>query len=246
MLSPFKKSLGEKGLLSCDAELPPGEEPYSEHPMWQTAARGLSYGLACKSRAKRKRHIHLGEVKSFLDAELSAGLSSAFGTRVPIIADSQVSLGAVTKGRSASPGINRLLRASLGPLLGLGVYSSGAYARSADNPADDPTRGQIIRGATIELPKWWCLACEGDYSEMDFFLEQEVPELREVPWSRELDDILLSFPKDLFICGAEISWPPCTPGFLDLYSGKKGFARKAVKFGADWVLTIDIEDGGAM
>lgn len=300
MLSPFKKSLREKGLLSCDAELPPGEEPYSEHPMWQTAARGLSYDLVCKSRARRKRHINLGEVKSFLDAELSAGLSSGSGTRVPIIADSQVSLGAVTKGRSASPGINRLLRASLGPLLGLGVYSSGAYARSADNPADDPTRGQIIRGASIELPKWWCLACDGDFSEMDFFLEQvnlhpdqldrvpnlsalnlekydviekpvssghgavrkkvqaramkriaqdsvspvvEVPKPREAPWSRELDDILLSFPKDLFICSAEMSWPPRTPGFLDLYSGKKGFARKAVSFGADWVLTIDIEDG---
>lgn len=300
MLSPFKRLMREKGMLSSDCELPPGEEPYSEHPLWQTAAKGLSYSLVCKTRAKRKRHINLGEVKSFIDAELAAGLSSGEGCRVPIIADSQVSLGAMTKGRSASPGINRLLRSSLGFFLGLGVYSSGAYARSADNPADDPTRGRSVRKASIELPEWWNLAASGNFVEMDDFLTElnlhpeqldHVPNLNELnlenpeifckvpsshhavvrarlreramkkaattpesfasnssdlrvtPWSEEVNSILLSFPKDLFVLSENAAWPPVEPGFLDIYSGKKGFARKAVSFGAAWVLTIDIEDG---
>lgn len=300
MLSPFKRMLREKGVLNPDSELPTGEEPYTEHPMWQTAARGLSFSLVCKTHAKRKRHINLGEVKSYLDAELCAGLKRSTGTRVPVIADSQVSLGAITKGRSASPGINRLLRSSLGFILGLGVYSVGAYARSADNPADDPTRGHEVRAPCIELPSWWCQACEGNFVEMDSFLEDvglhpeqldQVPNFNELslqkfevfektatsrhgavrmklreramkriareaapstiqptakhstPWSNELNDILLSFSRDLFICRNDTIWPPVTPGFLDVYSGKKGFARKAVEFGAAWVLTIDIEDG---
>ena len=300
MLSPFKRLMREKGILSADLELPPGEEAYTEHPMWQTAVKGLQYELVCKSRARRKRHINLGEVKSFLDAELCAGLESPQGVRVPIVADSQVSLGAITKGRSASPGINRLLRCSFPVFLGLGVYSCGAYARSADNPADDPTRGQRVRGPSIELPQWWNAASSGDFSEMDGFLRDaglhpeqldqvpcfselnlkkmdlfsktatshhsavrdrlrrramrkkatisessgaNHPDGRVTPWDKEVDDLLVSFPSELFLMSEGTIWPPASKGFLDVYSGKKGFARKAIQLGAAWVLTTDIEDG---
>lgn len=55
--------------------------------------------------------------------------------------------------------------------------------------------------------------------------------------------ILASFGKENFLFSAGKQWPPSEPGFLDLYSGKKGFARAAVKLGAPWVLTVDILDG---
>ena len=63
------------------------------------------------------------------------------------------------------------------------------------------------------------------------------------PWTKEVHDILLSFRQELFIFAKDENWPPVKPGFLDLYSGKKGFAHAAVKLGAPWVLTIDINDG---
>lgn len=310
MLSPFKRMLRETGRLDDADQLPEGEEPFSEHPLWQVAAKGLDFCLRKKRRAKRVRHINLGEVRSYLDAEEIAGLDKSEGPhvgdiRVPILADSQVSLGAIAKGRSSSPGINRILKASLGITLGLGVYSTGAYVKSSDNAADDPTRGQPVRKASIELPRWWVASCHGDHSELDCFLrdcglhpeqldkvpdlEQELllkdPELiekkpksfqakmrqrvrkkcmqrklckqaiphqigvgsgqdgRVIPWSIECDELLKSFPRDLFVMAEGTSWPPTKPGFLDLYSGKKGFARSSVQLGAAWVLTIDFEDG---
>ena len=58
----------------------------------------------------------------------------------------------------------------MAPVLGFGIYSTGAYARSAHNPADDPTRGRAVRGPTIELPSWWCEASAGDFRNLDFIL----------------------------------------------------------------------------
>jgi len=63
------------------------------------------------------------------------------------------------------------------------------------------------------------------------------------PWPHEADEILRSFPADLFIFNEGFSWPPSSPDFLDTYSGKKGFAKAAIKRGASWALTIDIEIG---
>ena len=282
MLSPFKRMLPETGRLDDADQLPEGEEPFSEHPLWQVAAKGLDFCLRKKRRAKRVRHINLGEVRSYLDAEEIAGLDKSKGPhvgdiRVPILADSQVSLGAIAKGRSSSPGINRILKPSLGITLQLGIYSTGAYVKSSDNAADDPTRGQPVRKSSIELPHWWVASCNGGHSELDCFLrdcglhpeqldkvpdlEQELllkdPELiekkpksfqakmrqrvrkkcmqrnlckqaiphqigngsadgRVIPWTIECDELLKSFPRDLFVMAEGASWPPTKPGFLDL------------------------------
>jgi len=111
--------------------------------------------LVCKSRAKQNA-CRLGEVKSFLDA---GGLENLGGTRVAIVADSQVSLGAIVKGRSASPAANRLLK---------GRASCGAYARSADNHAHEPTRGHI---EPPNLALNWNPAATGQFTGTDDFLE---------------------------------------------------------------------------
>ena len=211
--------------------------------------------------------------------------------------------GAVCKGRSASPALNRELRKSLANVLGCGIYSTPGYVRSKSNPADDPTRGKPLRFPDVELPAWWLASCCGDHSKLDEFLDSlELsscdisghPPLRELYiqdpsvvdlsckhkklkrmhqrvrlklrlkaqsqkrvesetngknsffsefWSEEVKDVLLSFSKDQFIFGEGHSWPPSQPGFLDLFSGKKGFARACVKFGCPWVLTFDFKDG---
>ncbi len=299
LLSPFKVYSKSKGSLAVNEELPNPEDVYTEHPLWETACRGLSFSLVYKRRAKRARHINLGELRAFLEIEKRVGFKSG-DCRIPIATDSQVCLGAVTKGRSASPALNRELRCSLAYHLGLGVYSCSSYISSGKNPSDDPTRGKDIRPPDICLPDWWNEANSGNFSKMDSFLSEcgvhpdqlngfgnlgelchpssnlidpqprsklqqhkrkvhaklvnraverakcsEVNESRArvVPWSQEVDAVLCSFPRELFILGKDTHWPPTVPGFIDLYSGHKGFAKAACRLGAPWVLTIDINDG---
>ena len=304
LLSPFKAFERAKGLLPVEEELPPDEEPFTEHPLWECCARCLSYELVWKSRAKNNRHINLGEMKAYLKAEELGGLQG--DVRVPIGGDSQVVLGAISKGRSASPAINKMLRKSLGVVLGYGLYSSGGYVRSAHNPADDPTRGVQLRAATAVLPDWWIQLADGDFGSFDSLLIDSdlhpdqlcgYPSLNElyfkepatldpsfksphrrkhsavrhrlrlrkcIPnttpvkhdtnsandfvddtsnWSRQIAEILDSFGSDQILIADGYTWPPQGPGFLDLYSGKKGFAKASLRYGAPWVLVVDIDDG---
>ena len=302
LLSPFKCHLRNKGQLPAEEELPAGEVAYSEHPVWETVARCLDFSLCWKRRARKERHINIGELRAFLKAESVAG-NKYTDVRVPIGGDSQVVCGVVCKGRSASPCLNRELRRHLPEHIGLGVYSSRGYVRSAHNPADDPTRGVDLRKAACHEPTWFTHAVEGSYDDMDKFLSDVgvsphqlcgYPDLDELmlkdpavvdqelgltklkrfrlkvrqkiqkravlkqkilttvsknepssnfPWDSHLHEILISFGKEQFIFGDDHSWPPCTPGLLDLYSGKKGYARAVVKLGAPWVLVVDILDG---
>lgn len=304
LLSPFKALQRAKGLLPTGEELPPDEEPFTEHPLWECCARCLPYHLVWKSRAKNNRHINLGELKSYLKAEELGG--SEGDVRVPIEIDSQVVLGAIAKGRSASPAINKMLRKSLGVVLGFGVYSSGGYVRSAHNPSDDPTRGVQLRAPTAVLPNWWIQLANGDFSAFDSLLVDcdlhpdqlcGYPSLNELylkepatfdpifksshnrkhsavrhrlrlrkcmqstssielgkdtaedsvdntpDWSKQVAEILDSFGSDQIFRSEDCPWPPRSPGFLDLYSGKKGFAKSSLRYGAPWVLVVDINDG---
>ena len=300
LLSPFKSWLRGKGCLDPESELPDGETPYSEHPLWEVAARGLDYEVIWKSKAKDGRHINVGELRAYLKAE-QLGAADCVDSRFPIGSDSQVCIGAICKGRSASGCLNGLLRQSLGTVLGCGIYSSPGYIGSARNPSDDPTRGAALRSADVELPLWWIAAANGDFGPLDAFLSAielhphqlaGYKDLREISciapeifdpevksglnkfhkrvrqsirlrasqknrntstdngsqcesplFSQEVLQCLLSFGKEQFIFQDGKSWPPMDKGFLDLYSGKKGFARAAVRYGAPWVLTVDFLDG---
>lgn len=295
LLSPYKAHERAAGRLDVVDELPDGETPFTEHIVWETAARGLPFSLAWKKRANKQRHINIGELRSFVKAEILSGSVEA-PVRVPILCDSQVTLGCTVKGRSASPALNRELQKSLAPVLGYGIYSTGAYARSAHNPADDPTRGCEVRGPAIELPFWWIEASAGDFRNLDLTLADiglgpfdvaGIPNLyslmprddklerhqnrlkrmhtrgkmratcrlkekpavsvspdsdvqQNCPWSSEVLEALLSFPREVFFLNEGVSWPP---GFLDLYSGVKGFAKSCIACGAPWVLCVDILDG---
>ncbi|CAK9059357.1 60S ribosomal export protein nmd3 [Durusdinium trenchii] len=89
MLTPFKAMLRGKGALSPNDELPGDEEPFTEHPVWEVAARGLNYKLDWKQRAKNGRHINLGELRSYLKAESLSSASCGGDVRVAIGSDSQ-------------------------------------------------------------------------------------------------------------------------------------------------------------
>eukprot|EP00438_Fugacium_kawagutii_P014515 Skav224400 [mRNA] locus=scaffold2452:244095:248198:- [translate_table: standard] len=322
LLNPYKAYLREKGALPEDEQLPEGESSYSSHPLWEAAARGLKFKTSWKRHAKRKRRINVGELRSFLKAEALAG-SRHGSIRVPIGGDSQVTAGAICKGRSASQALNRELRRSIPTVVGGGIYSCTGYVNTKHNPADDPTRGTHIREPDIIHEQWWHDAAEGNFEALDILLgsmglddhavggyadlsslfpqnmstldpeckprgtrmhrrvserirlrarckasvneprvhKSDVPSslhfeavqhVAEVdpheppnlsPWSDDVFNDLLSFGHEAFVFAENQSWPPQVPGFLDLYSGRKGFAKASARLGAPWVLTIDIEDG---
>lgn len=298
LLSPYKAMLRGKGVLTVEDELPGDEVMFSEHPIWESAARCLDYKLQWKRHARLPRHINIGEMRSYLRAELLAGQESS-DVRVAIGGDSQVVSGAICKGRSASLPLNRELRKSVPNMLGSGVYSSPGYVRSAHNPSDDATRGKDVRQADCRLPDWWLAAVDCNYDDLDALLrdsqldthdiggyshlgdlclkdpsivqpelyrsrkakqrmkvkaklklrkqsQKTIPHKTDSSFSFFSDDILCilqSFGEDQFIFAKDRSWPPQEPGFLDLYSGHKGYARAAVRLGAPWVLTVDILDG---
>eukprot|EP00438_Fugacium_kawagutii_P019762 Skav203652 [mRNA] locus=scaffold2755:23567:26983:+ [translate_table: standard] len=261
LLTPWKACLREKGLLAPEDELPSGE------------------------------------------AEEFGGLLQQ-DCRFAIGSDSQVSLGAILKGRSASKALNQVLRHSLPHTLGFGTYSCGGYIPSALNPCDDPTRGVPLRSADLEFPDWWLAADNGDTKPIDDFLYEcnlsatqtagypclgeltshvnaaiDEPQRSRINsmhkkvkrkliarasakkkiapveeenlladeanyfFSSDVRESFEFFGKDLIIFGHDSSWPPVQPGLIDLYSGKKGYARAASRLGAPWILCLDILDG---
>ena len=81
--------------------------------------------------------------------------------RVGISSDSQVCLGAINKGRSASPALNHELQKSLPFCLGLGVYSfSGIPGPNIIQPT---TLLEVARSEAPSLKRQWIAAQRGDF-----------------------------------------------------------------------------------
>ena len=155
LLSPEASWRKQHDLLSCDEE---ADDPYSTHPLWELCARGLQFKEVWRAHVGSSQHINLLEAKAHLREERRCALETPF-RRVPFALDSQVCLGALTKGRSSSPGMNRLLKASLAYPLGGGIFSSYMYFVSKINRADGPTREADPPPPDEELPVWFL---EGD------------------------------------------------------------------------------------
>ena len=76
--------------------------------------------------------------------------------------DSQVALGALIKGRSASKALNGLLQRSVPTMIGSDMYSGLGFFPSSSNRADAPTRNALPPPPDVELPPWWSDAIDGD------------------------------------------------------------------------------------
>eukprot|EP00439_Symbiodinium_sp_Y106_P076030 s796_g15.t1 len=170
LLSPYKARARSHGDLDPSSELPGGAvDIFRTHPLWSLLASGLQFRLRWKRRAACKRHINIGELRSFLRAE-RLGKRRSKASRLLIGGDSQVALGALLKGRSSSPSLNRELQKSLGPRLGLGLFPSYFYFPTSINPSNAQTRDREIPAPSRELPDWWHEALQGDFRGLDAWL----------------------------------------------------------------------------
>lgn len=87
--------------------------------------------------------------------------------RALALLDSRVMLGATAKGRSSSKAICRVLRGSLGYILGGGLYPGGLHAGSQLNRCDGPSRNRPVPPPSKEIPEWLVALRDHDFAGGD-------------------------------------------------------------------------------
>ena len=151
LLSIAAAYLRQQDLLEPESKLP-DDEVFATRPVAVVAATVPAHSCAWRKEYRSHVRINVAELEAFLREEARlAGRSVS--KRALFGLDSQVSLGALIKGRSASPALNDLLSASLGPVLSSRIFSHVFFFPSSLNPADDPTRAQAA--PTVPPPPWW-------------------------------------------------------------------------------------------
>jgi hypothetical protein len=169
LLSPLRALLRVHGKLSPEDEVPEGEEPLAAHPVWTAVARCLKFLAVGRRRVRRRAHINVSELEALLEAEERKAQKNP-NARI-LIADSQVTLGSLVKGRASSAAFNARLRRALPVVLGYNVYTASQYIPSAENVADDPTRDRACRSPPEPTPlEWLTAAMEGSFDALDAML----------------------------------------------------------------------------
>jgi ribonuclease HI len=93
------------------------------------------------SRWRRPEHINVLELRALTTAvRWVLSFRQALNCRLLVLCDSQVVVGAVTKGRSSSQLLLRRLRYLAAMALASGLRLTVRWVASADNPADGPSR----------------------------------------------------------------------------------------------------------
>ena len=163
LLSPAAARLRGHGCLDEAEELPDSTEVYQSNDLWALLADGLHYKELFSKAKSGPRHINIGEVRGALKTEKILSTRNP-SSRTLMGLDSQVALGALIKGRSASAAINAELSRSIPWMLSNDSYLELMYYNTKLNRADQPTRGQ-----EIEEPKTPCLTGGMPSSKMRTF-----------------------------------------------------------------------------
>ena len=170
LLPPGKAWLRAKRLLDPEEELPDGE-CFDVHPLWEVVSRSLSYKEEWRLQHRKPVHINVGELRAHLREEARLGQRHC-SVRVPYCLDSQVSLGCLVKGRSASKALNAELMKSIPVVATSDLYGGYGYVPSKLNRADAPTRDAEVPGPDMALPPWWAKLCDGFYSDFDAWIAE--------------------------------------------------------------------------
>ena len=168
LLLPFTAWKRAAGTLPEEDELPDGV-PLLPHPLWMELFQSLQFEGALRRPTRRGDHINVSELRAALWAEQKVARRRP-RVRIPLATDSQVALGALIKGRAASPRLNHVLASSIPSHLGWDSYLMLMYAPSALNSADDPTRDVPLRLPSHGPPHWLQRALHGDFEGLDLYL----------------------------------------------------------------------------
>lgn len=241
LLPPGKAWARGHNLLEPQDELP-DDECYKSNPLWEALASSLPYHLLYKEATKGPRHINIGEVRAMLKAE-KMHASRTKSAREIYGMDSQVGLGALTKGRSASPSLNLELSKSVPTMLGKDMYSDYLYYETSINPSDAPTRGKSVPSPSRSLPSWWLSFCSGDFCEFDQWRDQHRLgdfDLSGLPSFSEIDGSQSSsIPTSDTASGCQV------PVFADVVSELETFGMRELSSQVDAEGSKQIDSSGA-
>lgn len=171
LLSPWKELQRIDGDLEPQDEVPEGEEAARQHPLWTSVIKTSRFSLRWRRRTKHRCHINVSELSAALRAE-SRRCRQSPNQRILLASDSQVTLGAMIRGRSSSPALNSLLKMALPTLLAYNCYSNLQYIHTLDNVADDPTRDRPCREPQEAEPPWLTELCAGNFQPLDAMLHE--------------------------------------------------------------------------
>ncbi len=149
-----------------------GRAPTS--PWLEDLANSQQWRQALRFGVPRDEHINKKEMKAYAaEKRRVAANVETQGQRRMFGLDSSVTVGAGAKGRSSTFDTNAVLRRSTPDALLGGIQAGHGHLRSAENPADDPTRGRPLRRPTAAQPAWVSGLVDGD----ERALEREFPQL---------------------------------------------------------------------
>ena len=110
-------------------------------PRQPIAADYWGWKVCLSYKWKNPQHINVLECNSVLDYIRHAGKRGALSnTKTVFLSDSQVTIAVLTKGRSSAALLNTALRRISALCRFLNIQPYFAWVRSADNPADGPSR----------------------------------------------------------------------------------------------------------
>ena len=207
----------EMPTLSAD-EPPYPCRDWFEDPEWiAEACQSLGFRELFRFRFAKPGHINVNESRVF-KSWIKSLARKTHSVRVCGILDSRVTIGAAAKGRSSSVAISRVLRGSLGYVLGSAIYYSLLHCYSEDNVADGPSRGRPVPSPQREVPRWLAELVEGRPKAFEAVtLSSRVPKLA-ARWLRFL-----------LLLGGDIEPNPGPPSSARVPRGplnlEAGFAR---------------------
>lgn len=167
LLPPSKARDRLHGLLDPSDEVP--GDKLKGHPLWNLLAKALPFCEVWRERVSKPLHINVLELRAYLKHEKRIA-NRGTSLRVLSELESQAALGSLVKGRSSSRALNSELQRSLGHHFGSDVSDYHMYFDTKLNPADDPTRDQLLREPSVPLPGWWSEVCDGRSFDFDQWL----------------------------------------------------------------------------
>lgn len=143
---------------------------WREDPEWvEDICESIPFRELFRFKFKQPGHINCLECrvyKSWLKHCAKAHPQS----RLVGLLDSRVTMGAAAKGRSSSRALSRILKSTLGYILGAGLYPGALHCRSAWNRADGPSRDRPVPGPSKQQPKWLMEFQKGDFHLFDLMV----------------------------------------------------------------------------
>ncbi|OLP77428.1 hypothetical protein AK812_SmicGene42515 [Symbiodinium microadriaticum] len=148
-------------LVQNDEACAPVAREAHDDPEWiGELSDSLGFEEALRYRFRKTGHINMLEARMFKTFQKYAA-SRHQDARLVSLLDSRVTMGAVAKGRSSSPGLCRILQGTLPYTLGAGLYNGSLHVYSASNRSDGPSRNRPVAGPSKKLPLWFEDLCAG-------------------------------------------------------------------------------------